>query len=52
MVLQVHDSLVVECHAGETEMVSSILRSAMEGSADISVPLEIQIKSGATFEEI
>lgn len=52
MVLQVHDSLVVECHAGETEMVSSILRSAMEGSADISVPLEVQIKRGATFEEI
>jgi DNA polymerase-1 len=51
-VLQVHDSLVVECSPGIKEDVSKILRGSMEGAANLSVPLEVQVKSGTSFEDI
>jgi DNA polymerase-1 len=51
-VLQVHDSLVVECSPGQEEEVSRLLRVSMEGAASLSVPLDVQIKRGATFEDI
>ncbi|HDQ93338.1 MAG TPA: DNA polymerase I, partial [Synergistetes bacterium] len=52
LVLQVHDSLICECPRGAVEMVSAIMRDAMEGAAVLSVPLEVHIKTGGTFEEI
>jgi len=52
LVLQVHDSLVVECSPGIKEDVSKILRGSMEGAANLSVPLEVQVKSGTSFEDI
>jgi DNA polymerase-1 len=52
LVLQVHDSLVVECSPGQEEEVSRLLRVSMEGAASLSVPLDVQIKRGATFEDI
>ncbi len=52
LVLQVHDSLVCECSPGICDDVSVLLRSSMEGAASLSIPLEIQIKSGFSFDEI
>lgn len=52
LVLQVHDSLVVECRPGQEEAVTVLLRESMEGAADLSVPLAVHIKGGATFEDI
>ncbi|HPD97664.1 MAG TPA: DNA polymerase [Synergistales bacterium] len=52
LVLQVHDSLVCECPRESVERVSVIMREAMEGSAVLSVPLEVHIKTGETFEEM
>ncbi|MDO9507962.1 MAG: DNA polymerase [Thermovirgaceae bacterium] len=52
LVLQVHDSLVCECSPSIRDEVSALLVSSMEGAASLSVPLEVQIKSGVSFEEI
>ncbi len=52
LVLQVHDSLVVECPPDKGETVSKILRDSMEGAASLSVPLEVQVKRGKSFEDI
>jgi DNA polymerase I-like protein with 3'-5' exonuclease and polymerase domains len=51
-VLQVHDSLVVECPPRQEVAVTALLRDSMEGAASLSVPLAVHVKSGATFEDI
>ena len=52
LVLQVHDSLVVECPPRQEVAVTALLRDSMEGAASLSVPLAVHVKSGATFEDI
>ena len=50
--LQVHDSLVCECGADSIDEASEILRSAMTGAAELSLPLEVNIKTGSSLAEI
>ena len=50
--LQVHDSLVCECGAESIDEASEILRSAMTGAAELSLPLEVNIKTGSSLAEI
>lgn len=52
LVLQVHDSLVCECSPEIRGEVSEVLKTSMEGAAELSVPLDVQIKSDASFEGI
>ncbi len=47
MVLQVHDSLVVECNEGLTDVVSKILKETMEGVApELKVKLKVEVEIG------
>ncbi len=52
MVLQVHDSLMFEADSSEVESVGKQVREAMEGVADLSVPLQVEIKVGRTWGDI
>lgn len=52
LVLQVHDSLVCECAPEIKNEICELLKSSMEGAVSLSVPLDVQIKSGVSFEEI
>lgn len=47
--LQVHDELVVEVAPGELEAVEAILRAEMEGAAELSVPLSVNVGTGANW---
>jgi DNA polymerase-1 len=47
--LQVHDELVVEVAAGEQEAVEAILRAEMRGAATLTVPLDVNVGTGADW---
>lgn len=51
LILQVHDELLIETAAEETEKVSAILEQEMKGAADLSVPLEIDMHIGKNWYE-
>ena len=51
LILQVHDELLIETAAEETEKVSAILEQEMKGAADLSVPLEIDMHTGKNWYE-
>lgn len=50
MLLQVHDELVVEVAAGELEQVSGIVNERMRSAATLTVPLDVQIGTGANWD--
>jgi DNA polymerase-1 len=49
MLLQVHDELVIECPEGEATQMSAVVKEAMEGAADLDVPLDVDIGVGPTW---
>ena len=51
MLLQVHDELVFEAPPGEVERVQAMVRQEMESAATLSVPLVVDIGSGANWVE-
>ena len=50
MLLQVHDELVFNVAAGELEELTSIVRDRMAGAADLRVPLDVQVGTGANWD--
>jgi DNA polymerase I len=50
MLLQVHDELVFEVAAGELDALSQIVRERMAGAAELTVPLDVQIGTGANWD--
>jgi DNA polymerase-1 len=51
MVLQIHDELLVECPKRELKQVFALIREAMEGAADLAVPVVVDIGSGKNWAE-
>lgn len=49
LILQVHDELVLEVSQSELADVQQHLVSLMEGAADLSVPLKVDVGSGASW---
>jgi DNA polymerase-1 len=50
MLLQVHDELVLEVAPGERETLEAIVRREMAGAAQLSVPLEVSVGLGASWD--
>jgi DNA polymerase I len=50
MLLQVHDELVLEVAAGEHEALEALVRREMAGAAQLSVPLEVSVGYGASWD--
>ena len=50
MLLQVHDELVFEVAASELEEITAIVTDRMGHAADLSVPLDVQVGSGANWD--
>ena len=46
LILQVHDELIVESPPEEIDRVSALLRGAMEGVAEMRVPLKVDLNVG------
>lgn len=51
LLVQVHDELVLEVPAGEKDEIETLLKDTMEHIVDLSVPLVVDIHSGANWEE-
>ncbi|MNO09481.1 DNA polymerase I [compost metagenome] len=55
MLLQVHDELIFEAPAAETERALALVRKIMEGAADpavaLTVPLIVEAKAAANWDE-
>ncbi|MBX6371473.1 MAG: DNA polymerase I [Acidothermus sp.] len=51
MLLQVHDELVLEVAPGERDLVEAIVRREMGGAYELSVPLEVSVGAGRTWDD-
>ena len=51
MILTVHDELLVESPEASAPDVAAILRTAMEGAADLAVPLTVDVGIGPNWRE-
>ena len=50
MLLQVHDELVLEVAPGEAANLETLVRQAMGAAAELSVPLDVSVGVGPTWE--
>ncbi len=50
MLLQVHDELVLEVGAGESEAAAQVVREAMTGAVQLRVPLEVSVGLGPSWQ--
>jgi DNA polymerase-1 len=51
MLLQVHDELVFEMAPGEREALDALVRAQMGSAADLLVPLDVSVGTGASWHE-
>ena len=51
LILQVHDELLIETHKEELTQVEQILTEEMQGAAQMSVTLEIDMHTGNNWYE-
>ena len=51
LILQVHDELLIEAREDELAQVKQILMEEMQGAADLSVDLEIDMHTGKNWYE-
>jgi len=51
MILQIHDELLVECPEGELNRALRVIRDAMEGAAQLVVPVVVDIGSGSNWAQ-
>jgi len=51
-ILQVHDSIIVECLVANAEKVSQLLKAAMESVHQLPVKLQVDVSVGKTWGEL
>ena len=51
LVLQVHDEVIVEVHPDEAHEVTELTVETMRHAADLAVPLEVHVATGATWAD-
>jgi DNA polymerase-1 len=49
LLLQVHDELVLDVPQDEVDVVRGLVRDAMEGAAELQVPLAVAVSTGANW---
>jgi DNA polymerase-1 len=52
MVLQIHDELIFEAGAATIERAAALIKREMEAALELSVPLEVTLKSGPTWYDV
>ncbi len=51
LLLQVHDELVLDVAAGELDAVTDLVVTSMGSAADLRVPLDVSVGTGATWQQ-
>jgi len=52
LILQVHDELIIDTPKKEQELVERLIKEEMEGAAQLSVPLTVDVNSGASWYDV
>lgn len=52
MLLQVHDELLIEVPQVEEEVMKKLIRHEMENAVSLSIPLEVDLKIGNSWQEV
>jgi DNA polymerase-1 len=52
LILQVHDELILDVPKQELEVVKELLREAMVGAIELSVPLEVSLDAGESWYDL
>jgi DNA polymerase I len=52
MILQIHDELIWECPVAELSAVTDLVVPLMNGAAELSVPLKVEVKTGRNWGEM
>lgn len=52
LLLQIHDSLVCECPSERAEEVGKSLADVMKSAATLTVPLEVELKTGRSLADV
>jgi DNA polymerase-1 len=52
LLLQVHDELVLEVDRRDLPEIAELVKRTMEGAAELSVPLEVEVGVGDNWEEL
>lgn len=52
MVLQVHDELVLEVAGAEVEEVGRLVKASMEGAFELDVPVVVDLRTGANWQDM
>jgi DNA polymerase-1 len=52
MLLQIHDELIFEVRASQLAQTADLVRRHMENAMDLSVPLEVTLKSGRNWHDV
>jgi DNA polymerase I len=52
MILQIHDELIFEVRSDVLAEVSALVKHEMESAMQLSVPLEVTLKSGSTWYDV
>ncbi|MBV8244609.1 MAG: DNA polymerase I, partial [Candidatus Eremiobacteraeota bacterium] len=52
MLLQIHDELIFEVSKRDLKAVATLVKQEMEGAIQLSVPIEVTVKTGANWYEV
>ncbi len=52
LLLQVHDELVLEVDRPDVAAVAALVQTVMSGAADLSVPLETEVRAGPNWDDL
>ncbi|MDP9019081.1 MAG: DNA polymerase, partial [Candidatus Eremiobacteraeota bacterium] len=52
MLLQIHDELIFEVARHDLERVVQVVRTQMETALELSVPIEVTVKTGANWYDV
>ena len=52
MLLQIHDELIFEVRASQLDDAANLVRTHMEEAIELSVPLEVTLKSGRNWYDV
>lgn len=52
LIMQIHDELIFDVTPGELEKVKPLLRKVMEGAIKLTVPVEVNVKSGKNWASL
>ena len=50
LILQVHDELVIECPEADAGAIRTLVKEAMEGVAELRVPLKVDTGAARTWD--